>query len=75
MPAGYLATSDTRWGVALIEDARVAVAAGGRLADEPGKMDAPGALGIAIGGGSVIIFAAAIALARRARSRDLMRSE
>ena len=75
LPAGYLATSDTRWGVALTEDARVAVAVGGRSVDESGKTDTPGSPAIAIGGGSIIILAAAIALVRRARSRNSMRRE
>ena len=67
LPAGYLATTDTRWGVALAGGARVEVAAGGRRV-EPNEQAAPATLpGIAIGTGSIVILASAVIIARRLR--------
>ena len=64
LPAGYRATTTTRWGVALTEDARVEVAAGGQRT-EPEEPEAPDASAVALGAGSAVILATAVIIARR----------
>jgi hypothetical protein len=68
LPAGYAATTDTRWGVALIEGAQVSVAVGGRRIEtsEASEVDASGASVFAIGAG-VILAAAIIGVRLRQR--------
>lgn len=68
LPAGYAATTDTRWGVALIEGAQVKVTVGARRieASETSDVDASGAQAIAIGAG-VILVAAIIGVRLRLR--------
>ncbi len=74
-PAGYQATTETRWGVALTEGARVDVTAGGQRIDghEPAaaEADAASASSITVGaaGGAVVIAAVMILIRRRVRRR------
>lgn len=73
VPAGYIATTDTSWGVALTDKARVDVIVGGRRSVETASEtgNAPGGLPVAIGAGSVIIFVAAVVFLRRRSRRSL----
>jgi len=71
VPAGYLATTETRWGVALIENERVDVVVGGQRIEESaaGAGDTPSVQPIAIGAGSIIFLAAVAAVLRRRARR------
>ncbi len=65
LPAGTLATTDTRLGVSLTEGARVQVVVGGRRLNESAGEAAPDSSPFVIGAGSVALAAAAVILMRR----------
>lgn len=72
MPAGYLATTDTRWGVALTEAARVDVAVGGRRVEGP-EAEPSGAEGVpavVVGAGLVVLIGLLTVVRRRRGSHD-----
>ncbi len=71
VPAGYLATTETRWGVALTEGARVDLAVGGRRVAESDGGDAPEAPPIALGVGSIIVVTVIAVALRRARRNGI----
>lgn len=67
VPVGYLATTDTRWGVSLIENTRVDIAIGGRrIEDSPEEGGTGAGAPIAIGAGGIGVLAAILWLRRRA---------
>lgn len=68
MPAGYVATTDTRLGVSLTEGARVEVTVGGRRLETSTDEAAADSSPIVIGAGAAF-FAAVILMRRRARTR------
>ncbi|HET7091179.1 MAG TPA: LysM peptidoglycan-binding domain-containing protein [Anaerolineae bacterium] len=69
-PAGYTATTNSRWGVSLIEGARVEVAVGIRRAGEPAGEDAGEVLPMAMGVTAGLGCLAAIILLIRRRTQS-----
>jgi LysM repeat protein len=65
LPAGTLATTDTRLGVSLTEGARVQVIVGGRRLDVSAGDDASDSSPFVIGAGTIVLTAAAVILIRR----------
>jgi murein DD-endopeptidase MepM/ murein hydrolase activator NlpD len=73
VPAGYLATTDTRWGVALTEAAQVDVMVGGRRVEESETeaSSADGTQVVVFGTGIVVLIGlVAIVLRRRANHAE-----
>jgi hypothetical protein len=69
VPAGFVATTDTQWGVAVAEGARVEVVVGGQRQAESDVETGPDTTPIAVGTGAIVFMAAAIVwLRRRAKS-------
>jgi hypothetical protein len=69
-PAGYAATTNTRWGVSLVEGARVEVTVGMRRAVDPAGGDAREALPMAVGVTAGLGGLAAIILLIRRRTKS-----